>query len=105
MDEQTALFAIEPAQKKTDNVRRRWENGFQRWSNEKAYDGSTAEGACGFGVICDYCEDNTYGRPCVRAWNGYGRRVGSEKIMLDTSPTLTITGGSKQATMRRQTYG
>lgn len=73
MAKQLAMFAVEPSPKKVDNVRRRWENGFQRWSNEKAHDGSTPEGACGFGVICNYCGDNTYGRPCVRALNAMCR--------------------------------
>lgn len=52
-----------------EKKRRRWENAFQRWSNEKAADGLTRYGACGYGAICDYCEDNDYGRPCVRALN------------------------------------
>ena len=29
------------------------------------------EGKCGYGSMCDYCSDNTYGRPCVRALNEY----------------------------------
>lgn len=36
-------------------------------------DGYTHYGACGFGAICDYCEDNSFGRPCVRALNAMMR--------------------------------
>ena len=80
MAEQIALYAEEPKKRKTDNVRRRWENGFQKWSNEKGNDGSTPEGACGFGVMCDYCGDNTFGRPCVRALNAMCR---DSRIAID----------------------
>ena len=46
-----------------------WENAFQRWSNKESQDGATHWGCCGHGQICDYCEDNSKGRPCVRALN------------------------------------
>ena len=49
--------------------KRVWENAFQRWSNEESADGTTAYGVCGYGSMCDWCEDNSYGRPCVRALN------------------------------------
>ena len=49
--------------------KRRWEDGFQRWCDKQADDGSTHYGVCGFGVICNYCADSSYGRPCVRALN------------------------------------
>lgn len=59
--------------KKTKSVdekkKRRWERGFQKWSDEQAAEGYTHYGSCGFGAICDYCKDNSYGRPCVRALN------------------------------------
>ena len=71
MGEQTALFAVEP--QKANNLRRRWENGFQKWSNKHGNEGYTEYGACGFGIICDYCKDNHYGRPCVRALNAMCR--------------------------------
>ena len=59
---------------KADKERRNWENGFQKWSNEQAmnYDDRLL-GKCGYGSMCDYCEDNSYGRPCVRALNEYLR--------------------------------
>lgn len=46
---------------------RNWENSFQRWSNEQIKDGTTSYGCCGYGSMCDWCKDNSYGRPCVRA--------------------------------------
>ena len=52
---------------KTDKQKRNWENRFQRWSNKMADDGTTPEGKCGYGLMCDYCSDNNIGRPCVRA--------------------------------------
>ena len=52
-----------------DRKKRRWENGFQKWSDKMAQDGYTHYGACGYGAICNYCGDNSYGRPCVRALN------------------------------------
>ena len=53
----------------TDKEKRKWENGFQKWSNEQFDNDGSPEGKCGYGSMCDYCEDNTYGRPCVRALN------------------------------------
>ena len=54
---------------KIDKQKRNWENGFQRWSNKQFQEGGNGFGACGYGSMCDYCEDNTYGRPCIRALN------------------------------------
>lgn len=50
-------------------VKRNWENAFQRWSNSHSQDGVDSRGCCGYGSMCDWCENNTYGRPCVRALN------------------------------------
>ena len=49
--------------------KKKWENDFQKWSNEQSQKGEEAYGACGYGSMCDYCKDNSYGRPCVRALN------------------------------------
>lgn len=67
---------------RVDNERRKWENGFQRWSNKSHLKENITEpyGVCGYGSMCDYCEDNTYGRPCVRALNAMCRDKG---ITLD----------------------
>lgn len=37
-------------------------------------------GICGFGSMCDYCKDNTKGRPCVRALNAMCR---DKKIQIN----------------------
>lgn len=60
-------------------AKRSWEDRFQRWSDKKANDKayqSEPYGKCGYGTICDYCEDNSYGRPCVRALNALLREEG-----------------------------
>lgn len=63
--------AISEAKKKERNQKTAWGNAFQRWSDN--CDDTTAFGKCGYGCICDYCEDNSYGRPCVRALNALCR--------------------------------
>ena len=56
-------------------LKRNWENAFQKWSNRCATDIHVTDsfGCCGYGAMCDYCEDNSYGRPCVRALNVWCR--------------------------------
>lgn len=72
-DQLDLLCGIEaiPIPTQAQKDRRNWENAFQNWSNRKALDdnATSSYGNCGFGVMCDYCEDNSYGRPCVRALN------------------------------------
>lgn len=60
-------------QTNTNNKKRAWENAFQRWSDKESQDGTTPNGNCGYGRICDYCTDNHIGRPCVRALNTMAR--------------------------------
>lgn len=82
-NEQFSLYDVPPEPpKQADNQKRNWENGFQRWSNEAAQDERTSLGVCGYGSMCDYCEDNTYGRPCVRALNAMCRE---KRIAIDYS--------------------
>ena len=50
-------------------AKRNWENAFQKWSDKESQDGYTDYGKCGYGSMCDYCEDIGNGRPCVRALN------------------------------------
>ena len=72
MNEQINLFGdeVDVTRKRTDNEKRNWENAFQKWSNEQGMDATTEHyGKCGYGSMCDYCDDNTYGRPCVRGLN------------------------------------
>lgn len=69
--------------KPTDKAKRNWENAFQRWSNNIGFnDGTTPYGKCGYSSMCNYCEDNTYGRPCVRALNEMCRE---KQITIDYS--------------------
>lgn len=78
MSEQIALFNIKEKQDAEKKQKRRWENGFQKWSDNQGMDDDNTEdyGACGYGSMCDYCEDNSYGRPCVRALNAMLRETG-----------------------------
>ena len=84
MNEQYDIFgnAVKPTPKPINKEKRNWENAFQRWSNKEAQDGTTSNGVCGYGSMCDYCEENTYGRPCVRALNEMCR---VEHIKIDYS--------------------
>ena len=81
MSEQMTLFKI-PEGERTDLAIRRWENAFQKWSDKQALNGKYEYGACGYGVMCDYCEDNSYGRPCVRALNKMCRE---KNLLIDYS--------------------
>lgn len=83
--EQLALFDVPSVPHNStdrEKERRNWENGFQRWSNEAAQDEANPLGVCGYGSMCDYCADNTYGRPCVRALNEMCR---DRRITIDYS--------------------
>ena len=85
MADQLVLYSVEePPKRPDDKLRRKWENGFQRWSNKELMDGGTGYGACGYGSMCDYCEDNTYGRPCVRALNAMIRE---KRLSIDYEKT------------------
>ncbi len=65
-----------------DKRKRKWENAFQRWSDEHGIEGDGSEdyGCCGYGSMCDWCTDNSYGRPCVRALNAMCRE---KRIWID----------------------
>lgn len=85
MAEQYDIFGncTEPTKPKSnvDKQKRNWENGFQKWSNKQIHT-DTSLGKCGYGSMCDYCEDNSYGRPCVRALNAMCRE---KDIKIDYS--------------------
>lgn len=71
--------------KKKQAVKRKWENAFQKWSDEhgiEAVEHAESYGCCGYSSICDWCEDNSYGRPCVRALNAMCRE---KRIEIDYS--------------------
>lgn len=72
---QMTMFEI-PKGERTDLIKRRWEDAFQKWSDKHGIDGYEDYGCCGHGVMCDWCEDNSYGRPCVRALNAMCREKG-----------------------------
>lgn len=75
------LFELPPVVVNVDKKqKRKWENAFQRWSDKESQDSHSSEGCCGYGNLCDYCEDNSYGRPCVRAFNEMCREL---KIVPD----------------------
>ena len=88
MNEQMS-FGIEaipvPTEKEKEKrkEKRNWENAFQKWSdNNGMSNGAESFGSCGYGVMCDWCEDNSYGHPCVRALNKMCREKG---ITIDYS--------------------
>ena len=88
MDGQMSLFpemsdALKKKIKTADKNERNWKNAFQRWSDKRSQDGSDPIGCCGYGIICDYCEDNHYGRPCVRALGKMCRAKGA--LFIDYS--------------------
>lgn len=70
------------------NARRRWEYAFQKWSDNHGVDSATIVdytldyGCCGYGSMCDWCTDNSYGKPCVRALNAMCRE---KRIKIDYS--------------------
>lgn len=89
MSEQISLLAeawnSDNLHKKKKSVKRKWENAFQKWSNNHGIEGedSTLDyGCCGCGSMCDWCTDNSYGRPCVRALNAMCRE---KRIQIDYS--------------------
>ena len=91
MSEQLDLFGGVNRKVKSpeEKKKRNWENSFQKWSNEQGQDGSGPFGICGYSSICDYCSDNTYGRPCVRALNRMCKEKGI-RIDYDDKDFLKI---------------
>ena len=73
---------IAPTRITVDKKKRSWERAFQRWSDKEALESTDIYGTCGYGTMCDYCDDNTRGRPCVRALNKMCRE---ERIKIDYS--------------------
>ena len=84
MNEQLSLLpASDTATDIRKSIKWKWENAFQKWSDDNGADGYTSNGACGYGSMCDYCEDNSYGRPCVRALNAMLRETGKHVDYTD----------------------
>ena len=97
MTEQFDIFGnaveVKPTQKLDNKEKRNWENAFQRWSNKMAISEPTLSfGKCGYGSMCDYCEENDKGRPCVRALNEKCR-VENRKIDYSKREFNLIWGG------------
>lgn len=70
-------FYMPPVYMETERAKKRkWEDAFQKWSDEQQMDGSEPCGCCGYGNMCDWCKDPSYGRPCVRALNAMCREKG-----------------------------
>lgn len=86
MDDQFELFPTLPNPKtEADKLKRRWENGFQKWCNTMSQSKEDQPiGCCGCGAPCDYCTDNHIGRPCVRALNELCR---TKRITIDYTKT------------------
>lgn len=87
MSEQLTLLGqavqSENLRMKKQSAKRRWEYAFQKWSDENGMsNGTESYGSCGYGSMCDWCKDNSYGRPCVRALNAMCREKG---IAIDYS--------------------
>lgn len=80
---ETAMLSDNLAKKKRQ-VRQRWEYAFQKWSDNHGIESDNTEdyGCCGYGAMCDWCEDNSYGKPCVRALNKMCRE---KRIKIDYS--------------------
>ena len=81
MIKQLLLFPNQQADTESEKyirLKRNWENAFQKWSNKHGMEGNQTEsyGCCGYGSMCDWCRDNSYGRPCVRALNAMCREKG-----------------------------
>lgn len=86
MSKQIDMFGnfVESAPKHStvDKQKRNWENAFQKWSNKAWTNSSDVYGKCSYGIMCDYCDDNVRGRPCVRALNEMCRE---KRIKIDYS--------------------
>ena len=85
-NEQLSLLAeaikSDNMKKKKQSVKRRWENAFQKWSDNHGIESDNTKdwGCCGYGSMCDWCTANDYGRPCVRALSAMCRE---KRIKLD----------------------
>lgn len=77
-DKQISMFKKWDISPSPNTIKRNWENAFQKWSDKHGMDSENTEswGCCGYGSMCEWCEDNSYGRPCVRALNKMCREKG-----------------------------
>lgn len=100
------LFSAEHflERREKNNAKRRWEYAFQKWSDEQAQCGTTANGKCGYGSMCDWCEDNSYGKPCVRALNAMcrERRIKMDYADFDFEKIWFCADGERKDGERRE---
>lgn len=62
---------VNAEKREKERIRQKWLTAFQEYSDKCALDETTASGHCGYMDFCDCCNDNTYGRPCARAFIKY----------------------------------
>jgi hypothetical protein len=67
---------ITPLMKEVERIKRNWLNAFQRWCDREGQDEYTSLGICGYGAMCDYCEDSGKPKPCARALKAMLRETG-----------------------------
>lgn len=84
---ETLNIPTDPTPKMERAKKRKWENAFQKRSDELAQDSRTPRGKCGYMRFCDYCTDCGHGRPCVRAFNAYVRE-NNVKVDYDNLDTI-----------------
>lgn len=95
MSEQLTFLPKEVQKSKNEKLlKKRWENGFQKWSNKAFGEEDNTLGVCGYGSMCDYCEDNSYGRPCVRALNAMLRETG-ERVDYENASFEDVWEGAR----------
>ena len=75
MADQIVMAGMPEPDRSAKKQKRNWENAFQNW-----HFGARRQSAHGNGIICDWCSDNCYGRPCVRALNAMLRDL---SVVLD----------------------
>ena len=102
MLEQLEMYAEQAMLREAKIKKAQWDAMFQKWCDDMSHDGSTEQGKCGWGVFCDYCDDVSHGKPCVRAINAMLRETGKnidykhadfERIWRGLFDTEEITDG------------
>ena len=89
------LFGEEVPEKKRDKKRTAWNRRFQAWSDRMTQEEGTPYGKCAHGAICDFCADNSYGSPCVRALNEWMKETG-RKVDYDKEDFEAVFMGEEQ---------
>ena len=74
---------VQSQKREQRRVREKWLTDFQKYSDKCAQQGDSPRGHCGYMDFCDCCNDNTYGRPCARAFSKYARENNIEVDYTD----------------------